>query len=582
MGFCSYSLIGIYNQKEKAGDASLKAFMTTRVGDVFLLLGIVAIWMFLGTTNYVDIYAAISEGKFAAASSVWGISFATFTALCIFLGAMGKSAQFPLHVWLPDAMMGPTPGSALIHAATMVTAGVWVSLRMYPLMVLGDITWFIAVIGAITAFGAATVATVQTDIKAVLAYSTLSQLGYMIMGVGVGSYNAAFMHLITHACFKACLFLSAGSIIHSVHEQEMPKLGGLRKYLPYTHFAMMACTLAISGIPFFSGFVSKDRILGDALFYGFMSGQNPLLAIVPILGFSAAGLTAFYMFRMMFLTFYGENKQHHDEHGHGHGHKDAHGHEAHGHEIHHEHLDVRQNVPLLILAIFTLGFWFSGTVTGQNFGKVFGAKTEWFKILVEAPDVHKFVNHKREDFSKVDTRDKAHKHAHYHHQTGYAGPNPDEHKLHSAHTIGAIASIFIAFAGVFLAWLMYIKGSVKPWAAKFPSLTKVLQNKYGFDEFYIDVLIKKGLMGLNRGLAWIDMGIYDRYVVDGMAVVNRVLYKSSKWFDNVVVDAIGVDGTGVAVNLFNLVLRIVQSGKIQFYFIMLIMVLASYIWTLNV
>lgn len=580
MGFCSYSLIGIYNQKEKAGDASLKAFMTTRVGDVFLLLGIVALWMFLGSVNYVDIYAAIAEGKFVG-QTVLGISFATFTALCIFLGAMGKSAQFPLHVWLPDAMMGPTPGSALIHAATMVTAGVWVSLRMYPLMVLGDITWFIAVIGAITAFGAATVATVQTDIKAVLAYSTLSQLGYMIMGVGVGSYNAAFMHLVTHACFKACLFLSAGSIIHSVHEQEMPKLGGLRKYLPYTHFAMMACTLAIAGIPFFSGFVSKDRILGDALYFGFMSGQNPLLAIVPILGFAAAGLTAFYMFRMMFLTFYGENRMHHDDHGHGH--KDAHGHEAHGHEIHHEHLDVRQNVPLLVLAVFTLGFWFCGTLTGQSFGKVFGAKTEWFKVLVEAPVVEKFVNHKREDFSKVDTREKTHlEHAHYHHQTGYAGPNPDEHKLHSAHTIGAIASIFIAFAGVFLAFLMYIKGSVKPWASKLPGITKVLQNKYGFDDFYIDILIKKGLLGLNRGLAWVDMGIYDRYVVDGWAAVNRVLYKSAKWFDNVVVDAIGVDGTGVAVNLFNLVLRIVQSGKIQFYFIMLIMVLASYIWTLNI
>ncbi len=581
MGFCSYSLIGIYNKKEKAGDASLKAFMTTRVGDVFLLLGIVALWMLLGSVNYVDIYAAIAEGKFDG-QSVLGISFATFAALCIFLGAMGKSAQFPLHVWLPDAMMGPTPGSALIHAATMVTAGVWVSLRMYPLMVLGDITWFIAVIGAITAFGAATIATVQTDIKAVLAYSTLSQLGYMIIGVGVGSYNAAFMHVITHACFKACLFLSAGSIIHSVHEQEMPKLGGLRKYLPYTHFAMMACTLAIAGIPFFSGFVSKDRILGDALYYGFMSGQNPLLAIVPILGFAGAGLTAFYMFRMMFLTFYGENKQHHDNHGHGHGHHDAKGHKSHGHDIHHEHLDVRQNVPLLILAVFTLGFWFSGTLTGQSFGNLFGAKTEWFKILVEAPQVEKFVNHKREDFSKMDTREQSHlEHAHYHHQTGYAGPNPDEHKLHSAHTIGAIASIFIAFAGVLLAFLMYIKKSVNPWATRFPGLTKVLQNKYGFDDFYIDVLIKKGLLGLNRGLAWIDMGIYDRYVVDGAAAVNRVMYKVAKWFDNVVIDAIGVDGTGVAVNLFNLVLRIVQSGKIQFYFIMLVMVLASYIWTLN-
>lgn len=578
MGFCSYSLIGIYNQKEKAGDASLKAFMTTRVGDVFLLLGMVAIWMVIGSVAYTDIYAAIAEGKFAG-QSVIGISLATFTALCIFLGAMGKSAQFPLHVWLPDAMMGPTPGSALIHAATMVTAGVWVSLRMYPLMVLGDITWFIAVIGAITAFGAATIAMVQTDIKAVLAYSTLSQLGYMMIGVGVGSYNAAFMHVITHAVFKACLFLSAGSIIHSVHEQEMPRLGGLRKYLPYTHFAMMCCTLAIAGIPFFSGFVSKDRILGDALYFGFMSGQNPLLAIVPILGFAGAGLTAFYMFRMMFLTFYGENKQHHDDHGHGHGHGDH----AHGHDIHKEHLDARQNVPLLILAVFTLGFWFAGNLTGQDGIKVFGSKNEWFKVLVEAPKVEKFVNSPRQPFSSVDTKPETHlEHAHYHHQTGYAGPNPDEHKLHTAHVIGAIMSIIIAFSGVFIAFLMYIKKSVKPWATKFPGFTTTLQNKYYFDDFYINVLIKKGLLGLNNALAWFDMGVYDRYAVDGMAAVNRVLFKSAKWFDNVVVDAIGVDGTGVAVNLFNLVLRIVQSGKIQFYFIMLIMVLASYIWTLSI
>ncbi len=579
MGFCSYSLIGIYVKKEKAGDASLKAFMTTRVGDVFLLLGIVAIWMVIGSVSYVDIYAAIATGKFDGLT-VLGMSFATFTAGCIFLGAMGKSAQFPLHVWLPDAMMGPTPGSALIHAATMVTAGVYVSLRMYPLMVLGDITWFIAVIGAITAFGAATVAMVQTDIKAVLAYSTLSQLGYMMIGVGVGSYNAAFMHVITHAFFKACLFLSAGSVIHSVHEQEMPKLGGLRKYLPYTHFAMMCCTLAIAGIPFFSGFVSKDRILGDALYYGFMSGQNPLLAIVPILGFAGAGLTAFYMFRMMFLTFYGKynGNDHHDDHGHGH---DSHGHDDHHGEPHHEHLDARSNVPLLLLSVFTIGLWFSGSLTGQGIVNVFGGKTEWFKILVEAPKVEKFVDHSKEPLASTDTRIKSElPHAHYHHQSGYFGPNPDEHKLHKAHTIGAIASIIIAFLGVFIAFLMYIKHAITPLAARFPGLTRTLQNKYYFDNLYIDVFIKKGLLNLNKFLSWFDSGLYDRYAIDGWAAVNRVCFKSAKWFDNVVVDAVGVDGTGVAVNLFNLVLRIVQSGKIQFYFMVLIVVLASYIWTI--
>lgn len=576
MGFCSYSLIGIYNKKEKAGDASLKAFMTTRVGDVFLLLGMVAIWMVIGSVSYVDIYAAIAEGKFAG-QTVIGISLATFAGLCIFLGGMGKSAQFPLHVWLPDAMMGPTPGSALIHAATMVAAGVYLSLRMYPLMVIGDLTWFIAVIGAITAFIAATIALVQTDIKAVLAFSTISQLGYMMIGVGVGSYNAAFMHLITHAIFKACLFLSAGSVIHSIHEQEMPKMGGLRKYLPYTHFAMMCCTLAIAGIPFFSGFVSKDRILGDALYYGFMSGQSPLLAIVPILGFAGAGLTAFYMFRMMFLTFYGENRMHHSHDDH---HNDDH-HDS--HEIHHEHLNARQNVPLLILSVFTLGFWFAGTLTGQSFGKVFGAKTEWFKILVEAPKVEKFVGHTREEFGSTDTRPVVElPKAVYEHQTGYSGPNPDEHKIHTAHTVGAILSIIIAFSGVFLAFLMYIKKSVKPLAETFSGYTETLKNKYYFDNLYVDIIIKKGLLGLNRTLSWFDMGIYDRFAVDGWATVNRWAFKASKWFDNVIVDAIGVDGTGVAVNLFNLILRIIQSGKIQFYFVVLVMVLASYIWTLNI
>src|SRR5690554_699498 len=565
MGFCSYSLIGIYYEKEEAGDASIKAFMTTRVGDVFLLLGIVAIYMVIGSVTYTDIYAAIAEGKFAG-QSVLGIGLATFTGFCLFLGAMGKSAQFPLHVWLPDAMMGPTPGSALIHAATMDAAGVYLSLRMYPLMVAGDLTAFIAIIGAITAFGAATIALVQTDIKAVLAFSTISQLGYMMIGVGVGSYNAAFMHLITHAVFKACLFLSAGSVIHSIHEQQMPKMGGLRKKLPYTFIAMFCCSLAIAGVPFFSGFVSKDRILGDALYWGFMAGQNPMLAIVPILGFAGAFLTAFYMFRMIFLTFFGTPR---DQHIYDHAHQ--------------EHLSFTSNVPLLILTVFTLGFWYAGSLTGQGIVNVMGAKTEWFKILVEAPQVEKFVGSeaKKTPFIEPTTYTETLPVAVLDGQTGYAGPNPDEHKIHSAHVIGAVASIIIALTGIFLAFLMYVKGAIKPLAPKFPGYVRTLQNRYYFDKVYQDIVIKKGLLGLNRLLAWFDMGIYDRFAVDGWAKVNRVLFRIAKWFDNVVIDAVGVDGAGVAVNLFNLVLRIVQSGKIQFYFIMLIVVLCSYIWTLN-
>jgi NADH-quinone oxidoreductase subunit L len=566
MGFCSYSLIGIYYEKEKAGDASLKAFMTTRVGDVFLLLGIVALWIVIGSVNYVDIYAAIAQGKFDG-QYVLGMSLATFAGFCIFLGGMGKSAQFPLHVWLPDAMMGPTPGSALIHAATMVAAGVYLALRMYPLMVLGDLTTFIAFIGAITAFMAATIALVQTDIKAVLAFSTISQLGYMMIGVGVGSYNAAFMHLITHAVFKACLFLSAGSVIHSIHEQEMPKMGGLRKKLPYTFIAMMCCTLAISGIPFFAGFVSKDRILGDALYWGFMAGQSPFHALVPILGFGGAFLTAFYMFRMMFLTFFGQPR---DKHIYDHAHQ--------------EHIGFNSNIPLLILTVFTLGFWYAGTLTGQSFGNVYGQKKEWFKILVEAPKVEAFVGRQAYPFSMTDAAPKkelpiAVYDSEIH--TGYAGPNPDAHGIHSAHVWGAVLSIIIAFSGLFLAFLMYIKKSVKPLADTFPAYTETLKNRYYFDNFYVDIIIKKGLLGLNRFLAWFDMGVYDRFAIDGWATVNRTLYRASRWFDNVVIDAIGVDGTGVAVNLFNLVLRIVQSGKIQFYFIMLIVVLASYVWSIR-
>lgn len=565
MGFCSYSLIGIYYEKEEAGDASIKAFMTTRVGDVFLLLGIVAIYMVIGSVTYTDIYAAIAEGKFAG-QSVLGISLATFTAFCLFLGAMGKSAQFPLHVWLPDAMMGPTPGSALIHAATMVAAGVYLCLRMFPLMDVGGLLPFIAFIGAITAFGAATIALVQTDIKAVLAFSTISQLGYMMIGVGVGSYNAAFMHLITHAVFKACLFLSAGSVIHSIHEQQMPKMGGLRKKLPYTFIAMLCCSLAIAGVPFFSGFVSKDRILGDALYWGGMAGQNPMLMIVPILGFAGAFLTAFYMFRMIFLTFFGSPR---DQHIYDHAHQ--------------ERLSFTSNVPLLILTVFTLGFWYAGSLTGQGIVKVMGAKTEWFKILVEAPQVEKFVGSeaKKTPLAVPTTDTENLPVAVYDGQTGYAGPNPDEHKIHSAHVIGAVSSIIIALSGIFLAFLMYVKGAIKPLAPKFPGYVRTLQNRYYFDKVYQEIIIKKGLLELNRFLAWFDMGLYDRYAVDGWAKVNRVIFRVAKWFDNVVIDAVGVDGAGVAVNLFNLVLRIVQSGKIQFYFIMLIVVLCSYIWTLN-
>jgi NADH-quinone oxidoreductase subunit L len=542
MGFCSYSLVGFYYEKEGAGNASLKAFMTTRVGDMFFLLAIVAIWTTVGSVNFVDIYAAISRGTFEGVMAV-GMPVITLAAIGIFLGTIGKSAQFPLQVWLPDAMFGPTPCSALIHAATMVAAGVYLSLRAFPILEAGGILPVVAYIGAITAFGAATIALIQTDIKAVLAYSTISQLGYMVLGIGAGAYNAAFMHIITHAVFKACLFLSAGSVIHSLHDhhthehvQEMPRMGGLRKKLPFTFLAMLCCTLAIAGIPLFSGFISKDRILGDALV---LAMENKVYIIPTILGFAGALLTAFYMFRMMFLTFFGEPR---DKELYDHAHK--------------EHFKWNQNLPLLILTVFTLGGWYAGSFTGLGFDKIPGVKNqEWFQTLVQKPQVEKFTTYTKEPFGSTDTRTQREwVKSEFDKNQGLSEDRA--HHVHHVHHIGAIASIVIAVLGVFFAYLMYIARVINP--AKFVSAFgiwyRALQNKYYFDDLYLKGLINRVALPLNRFTAG---------------------------FDRVAVDAFAVDGTGAIVRFFNMVLRTLQSGRIQFYFVVTIVVLAGYIWSLR-
>lgn len=569
MGFCSYSLIGFYYEKEGAGNASMKAFMTTRVGDVFFLFGILAIWSVVGSVSFVDIYAALANGAFDGQYAL-GISLATVAGLGIFMGTIGKSAQFPLQVWLPDAMFGPTPCSALIHAATMVAAGVYLSLRCYPLMEAGGLTYFIACIGGITAFGAATIALVQTDIKAVLAYSTISQLGYMVLGVGVGSYNAAFMHLITHAVFKACLFLSAGSVIHSLHDhhthahvQEMPRMGGLRKKMPFTFLAMLFCTLAIAGIPFFSGFVSKDRILGDALV---AATHDAKYWIPSVLGFAGAFLTAFYMFRMMFLTFFGEPRD-----------KDLYEH------THKEKLSWNRNVPLLILSVFTLGVFFSGSLTGQGLIKVADKKYEWFQTLIEKPHIENFTNRSKQAFGfTAEKSTETFEASHYDANHGLS--EEEAHHVHHIHHIGALVSIVIAFSGVFIAAMMYFWRSWNPgfWVSTFSRWYRALQNKYYMDDLYIKGIIQKGLIPFNNLLAFIDMGLYDRYAIDGWEKVNRALFTVAKWVDNLIVDTAMVDGTGASVRFFNVILRTLQSGKIQFYFIMIFLVLAGYIWTLNI
>jgi len=294
VGLCSYKLIGFWSQDLANAEAAKKAFITTRIGDVGMMVGILIIYAVTGSLDFIDIYAAVADGENNGLSG----TLLTIAGVGIFLGAVGKSAQFPLQVWLPDAMAGPTPVSALIHAATMVAAGVYLAARMFPIFT-PDALGYIAATGAVTAFGAAIIAVVQTDIKKVLAYSTISQLGYMMIGVGCGAPWAGMLHLTTHAFFKACLFLGSGSVIYAMHHaQDLKDMGGLRKKMPITFATFVIATLALAGIPLFSGFVSKDAILFAALndhsywIFGF--------------GFAAAFLTAFYMTRMVVLCFFGK------------------------------------------------------------------------------------------------------------------------------------------------------------------------------------------------------------------------------------------------------------------------------------
>ncbi len=326
VGLCSYLLIGFWFERPAAARASMKAFMTTRVGDFFMFVGILLIFV---TTD------SLRLGAFGDSVGVHKLGGATVTlaALLIFGGAVGKSAQVPLHVWLPDAMEGPTPVSAFIHAATMVAAGVYLVARTYPIF-LGspghEALTVVAYVGGITALMAASIALVQDDIKRVLAYSTISQLGYMMMGLGLLGYTAGVFHLMTHAFFKALLFLAAGSVIHAVHTNDIKQMGGLARVMPVTYWTMFVGALALAGVPPFAGFWSKDEILTEALHH------NPVLFAM---GALAAFLTAFYIFRMLFYTFTGEARTH-----------DAHPHES----------PQVMTVPLIVLAIFSAGIGLVG------------------------------------------------------------------------------------------------------------------------------------------------------------------------------------------------------------------------------
>jgi len=383
VGLASYLLIGFWFRKPSAGAAAIKAFVVNRVGDLGFMLGIFGVFLVFGTVSIPEILANVPNHA-GSTIGFLGHRFDTLTIISIllFIGAMGKSAQLGLHTWLPDAMEGPTPVSALIHAATMVTAGVFMTCRLSPLFSASpDAMTFVTVVGAATCFFAATIGTTQWDIKRVIAYSTCSQLGYMFFAAGSGAFGAAMFHLFTHAFFKALLFLGAGSVIHAMHhEQDMRYYGALRKKIPLTYWAMMAGTLAITGVGIvdvfgFAGFYSKDSILEAA--YGSGTGVGHFAFFM---GITAALLTSFYSWRLVFLTFFGkarwsqsEHIQHavHDDHGHGHDH-------AHGHDHHHGHAHDDDGtagyhphesplVMLLPLIILSMGAIFAGFVFNHAF-----------------------------------------------------------------------------------------------------------------------------------------------------------------------------------------------------------------------
>ena len=518
VGLVSYLLIGFWYRKPTAIFANLKAFLVNRVGDFGFLLGIAGVLYWLGTLDYATAFAnapTIRDTTFTVfAGHEWSVP--TIICICLFIGAMGKSAQVPLHVWLPDSMEGPTPISALIHAATMVTAGIFMVARMSPLFELSPTALnFILFIGATTAFWTGLIGMVQNDIKRVVAYSTLSQLGYMTVALGLSAYSAAVFHLMTHAFFKALLFLAAGSVIIGMHhEQDMRKMGGLRKYMPITFITSLIGTLALVGTPFFSGFYSKDTIIEAAHQHAAENGdwiaQYANMAV--LLG---AFVTSFYSFRLLYLTFFGNERfrdvaAHGDE---GHAHVDDHGHQAHGvHEPHESPWVV--TLPLVLLAIpsMLIGFFTAGPML---FGTDVMGHVEQLPFFLGSID----VSAARDVVGKLAEE--------WHGPVAFA--------LHGFKA----PAFFLALMGFFAATLLYL---VKPeWRQRVTHTLawpiKVLEHKYWADDLWI-----KGFAGGSVGLG-----------------------KLSRLFDSKVIDGVAVNGSAATIGLIAGVIRKLQSGYLYHY-----------------
>lgn len=561
VGISSYLLIGFWYQKDSASNASKKAFITNRIGDLGFFAGIMILYFTYNSFMFDDIFSGIASGVLPFDSP----TMLTVAGLCIFMGAVGKSAQFPLHVWLPDAMEGPTPVSALIHAATMVAAGVYLVSKAF-VMFTADALTVIAVIGAITAFLPATIALVQNDFKKILAYSTISQLGYMIMSLGTGGYSNGFFHLVTHAWFKAALFLAAGSVIHAMHHamhhmkdhhtdpQDIFNMGGLRKNMPWTYRTFMMVTLALAGIPLTSGFLSKDGILAGTMAYAKLTGGWHW--IIPIMGFAAAGMTAFYMFRLTILAFHGDHKTEVAKHT--------------------KENKARIVFPLVLLSF--LSFWF---VYSPN---PLDASKGWFQQKIVqpqtvVPDAYQFsflhndsgTESHGEQAHGAEVTENMNQHTAsslpIYHQPAHTQLQEETHHLHG---LAMIISIITAGLGIFLAFLIYHFKffNADELERKYKPIHNFLYNKWYFDELYQATIIG-GTLGISKSLSW-----FDSYVVDGAvnlsSWVMRGVSTLTGLFDTYVIDGavnLMANVTGYSGSL----LKKLQTGKVQAYLVFMLM-----------
>ena len=538
VGLCSYLLIGFYFHRKSATDAANKAFIVNRIGDAGFILGALTLSWYLGSFRFTDINALAHSGHFAIGDPVL-----TIAALLLFVGACGKSAQLPLYVWLPDAMEGPTPVSALIHAATMVTAGVYMVARSNAVFVLAPTAMkTVAIIGALTAVFAASIGLVQNDIKRVLAYSTVSQLGYMFLALGVGAFAAGVFHVFTHAFFKALLFLGAGSVIHAMSgEQDMRNMGDLRGRIPTTYKTMLIATLAIAGIPPLAGFFSKDEILWQA--YRSAYGSFPYLWLI---GFGTALMTAFYMARLIFLTFYGQPRM--------------------SHEVeHHIHESPKSMTgPLVVLAIGSVCAGWLGVPASLGGTNAFGKFLEPVFAQETAASVA---------------------------PTAPQEPAGEEHR--GLEWMLMVLSVVAAVVGGGWAYGYYAnagKGYTEPIAVQAPPLYTALYNKWFVDEAYDYAFtgrrkigdVRLGAMGAGEASSWFDAKIIDGAVND-VGWVTRAVATLSKWWDKWIIDGPLVNGPAILCRFpLSPIARLFEWGLVQWYALVMVAGLLGfgvyYVW----